>query len=461
MLTSLDFLSPGQVWPPKSEEDRLNMYAQNKLLFKGKHEKIFKEWIKLLREDQKAVLLLILNWNKRLSLLWADLLLGEPPYISAGDSVGQSIVDRYIERGFFNTCYEVAIDISRFGHGVFKARYNGSEAIIEGQPPEYWFPVFSFDNAKEIVAHVFAWAYKSTEKVVLGGLRTKEYLKCEIHEPGKITTRTYEISNGKIRRQTEKDSVVDTGIKEMPIVVISGVSTTDNLLGFDDYSDLDSIIQELEIRIAQVSKILDKHADPNMYGPDTALEEDPKTGEVMYKGGGKYFPVAEGEQPPGYVTWNGQLEAAFKQIEVLMEQLYFLSETSPAAFGQLKSGLAESGSALRRLMLAPLSKVNRIRLKFDPGLRKILCLASELEVANGTANSTKLDEINVEWYDGLPQDDTELVTNESIAYSSGFTSLESSLKRVYGLRGKALQEELEKIKEERMVEPEIQLNLAE
>jgi len=39
------------------------------------------------------------------------------------------------------------------------------------------------------------------------------------------------------------------------------------------------------------------------------------------------------------------LTAAFKEIEILIEQLYVLSETSAAAFGQLKSGLAESGTA--------------------------------------------------------------------------------------------------------------------
>ena len=60
-----------------------------------------------------------------------------------------------------------------------------------------------------------------------------------------------------------------------------------------------------------------------MYGPDTALEHDPTTGQWGYRSGGKYFPVGKDEQPPGYVTWDGQLEAAFKQIDLLMEQLHF------------------------------------------------------------------------------------------------------------------------------------------
>ena len=215
-----------------------------------------------------------------------------------------------------------------------------------------------------------------------------------------------------------------------------------------DYSDLDSIIQELEVRIAQISRILDKHADPNMYGPDTALEHDQATGQWGYRSGGKYFPVGKDEQPPGYVTWDGQLEAAFKQIDLLMEQLYILSETSAAAFGQLKTGLAESGTALRRLMMAPLAKVNRIRMRFDPALKEVLWLASALEKAQGMAGAVVLEDVHIDWKDGLPDDDVELTQNEVQRYTAGLTSLESSLRRLYGLEGQALQEEIDRIRSE-------------
>ena len=33
MLTNLDFISPGQTWPPPSERDRLDRYAYNRELF--------------------------------------------------------------------------------------------------------------------------------------------------------------------------------------------------------------------------------------------------------------------------------------------------------------------------------------------------------------------------------------------------------------------------------------------
>lgn len=448
MLTSLSFLEPGKPWPPPTEAERLERYAQNRLLFEGKHELVYKDWIRLLREDQQATLEMVLNWHKRLTLLFADLLLGEPPRISAGDqdSPEQEAAERIIEsNGLFNVAYEVTLDVSRYGTGIFKVRYD-SRAIIEGQQPAIWFPVVSPDNIKEIQAHVLAWTYEEDTQE-RGKTVTKKYLQTEIHERGRITTAKYPIENNIIGLAIEQEET-ETGVDEFLVVPVNNILTTDRVTGLDDYSDLDSIIQELEVRIAQISRILDKHADPNMYGPDTALEHDPATGQWGYRGGGKYFPVSQGEQPPGYVTWDGQLEAAFKQIDLLMEQLYILSETSAAAFGQLKAGLAESGTALRRLMMAPLAKVNRIRMRFDPALKEVLWLASMLEKAQGMSGAMVLEDIHIDWKDGLPDDEQEVTQNEVQRYTAGLTSLESALRRLYGLEGEALQEEIERIKAE-------------
>jgi hypothetical protein len=447
LLTSINFLSHGNPWPPPTEAERIERYAQNRLLFEGKHEQVYKDWIRLLREDQKATLEMVLNWHKRLTLLFADLLLGEPPKITAGnkDSQEQEAVERIIEdNGLFNVAYEVALDVSRYGTGLFKIRYDG-RAIIEGQQPAIWFPVVKPDNIKEIQAHVLAWTYEEDTQE-RGKTVTKKYLQTEIHERGKITTAKYPIENNIIGPALEYQET-ETGVDEFLIVPVNNIVTTDRVTGLDDYSDLDSIIQELEVRIAQISRILDKHADPNMYGPDSALEQD-TTGQWTYRGGGKYFPVGEGEQPPGYVTWDGQLEAAYKQIDLLMEQLYILSETTAAAFGQLKAGLAESGTALRRLMMAPLAKVNRIRMRFDPALKEVLWLASLLEKAQGMAGSVELTDIHIDWKDGLPDDENELTQNEVQRYTSGLSSLESSLRRMYGLEGQALQEEVDRIRGE-------------
>ncbi len=445
MLTSLEFLSTGKSWPPTSEVERLSLYSNNAKLFEGKHDQVFKDWVRLLREDQQATLEIVLNWHRRLSTLWADLLLGEPPRISAGDrnTPEQQAVERLIrDNQLPNVAYEVVLDVSRFGTGLFKVRYDG-RGIIEAQQPNVWFPVVKPDNVKEIVAHVLAWDYEVEERGLFGA-RKNRYLKAEIHEPGKITSVLYALRNGAIAAEQQREEV-STEVDDFLIVPVNNVLTTDRITGLDDYSDLDSIIQELEVRAAQISRILDKHADPNMYGPDTALEQDAATGKWTFRGSGKYFPVGPDEEPPGYVTWDGQLEAAFKQIDLLIEQLYILSETSAAAFGQLKSGLAESGSALRRLMIAPLAKINRIRMRFDPAIKKALRLASELEAAQGMPGAVRLENIDIAWQDGLPQDEMEMAQMYALLVQNGLVSRETALKHLFQFEADTLRDELMKI----------------
>ncbi|MCR4398945.1 MAG: phage portal protein [Firmicutes bacterium] len=453
LLTSLDFLSAGRAWPPPAELERLNLYKENRLLFEGRHEKVYKEWVRLLRADQQATLEIILNWNRRLSTLWADLMLGEPPRITAGEkgSPEQEAVERLIrDNDLINVAYEVALDVSRFGTGLFKIRYDG-RGIIEGQQPECWFPVVRPDNVKEVVAHVLAYTYEERTKDLLGREKVQTWLKAELHERGRVVSARYSLKDGVIAGEVEREER-ETGVDDFLVVPVNNVLTTDRVYGLDDYSDLDSVVQELEIRVAQISRILDKHADPNMYGPDTALERNEKTGEWTFRGGGKYFPVGPEEAPPGYVTWDGQLDSAFRQIELLMEQLYALSETSAAAFGQLKAGLAESGTALRRLMMAPLAKVNRIRMRFDPALKKALQLAAALEVAQGMSGAVKLENISIAWNDGLPQDDKEQAEIYSLLTQNGLVSRETALRHLFQFDAETLRQELTKIAAEAVTE---------
>ena len=106
--------------------------------------------------------------------------------------------------------------------------------------------------------------------------------------------------------------------------------------------------------------------------------------------------------------------------------------------------------------MAPLAKVNRIRMRFDPALKEVLWLASALEKAQGMAGAVLLENIHIDWKDGLPDDEQELTQNEAQRYTAGLTSLESALRRLYGLEGNALEEEIERIRAERQgtqVEP--------
>jgi hypothetical protein len=402
MLTDLAWLDIGADWPPKSERPRLEMYAANRKLFEGDHVAVFKEsWSRLLRKSDNLVVELPLNWPKRLSTLWADLLAGDPPSFTIGDvnSPMQKQLDELIERNQFAILlYDVGIDISRYGDGIFKIGLKDGEAVIRGQCPAYWFPVVSIADVRDVQYHVLAWPFSATAQSgsASGAHRGSkmDMLKVEIHSKGQIEHRVLAVGkNRKIEHLEDPQKhfpnlpgpIEETRIDDFLVHQAPGLRPIDRLFGIDDYSDAESVVQEMEVRLAQIARILDSHADPTMYGPESVVEIDPNTGLPRFDTG-RYYPVPEGEQPPAYLTWDGQLASNFQELEELKQQFYFITETSPAAFGQMDAGLATSGTALRRLMQAPLAKARRLRMRLDPVARKVLRIATELETQSGNVN---------------------------------------------------------------------------
>ena len=372
MLTNLEFLQTGQPWPPKQTEERARLirYRDNRALFEGRHELVFHEvFARLFRRDpnMKMSIEMVLGWPKRLSTLWADLLVGETPAVSdAGTELAQYVSDLVQRLDLWRRVYLAALDTSRYGNAVFKVRRDEKGVKVAVIPPACWFPVVSDTDAKEVAVHVLAWP-TGDPSAGTGKLHV------ELHTPGHVEYRDYARGGspltgnvggniGKLLSQTGEDTGVDAPL----VVPVSNLETSDAIYGHDDYSDLTSIIQELEVRFAQLARILDKHADPKMYGPDVT-RVDEETG-LTVADLGDYIPMQDKtEVPPGYLVWNAQTESSFKQIEMLMQQFYILSETSPAVFGEIKSGLAESGSALRPYRMEPCRRAVR---RFEPFLRQ-------------------------------------------------------------------------------------------
>jgi len=448
VLTDLTFLEAGKMWWPEPEDDRLRNYERNRLLFEGKHEMVLKEfWDRIEREDEDArkAYAVVLNWFKRTTTLTADLLAGEPPDASAPEDGQQEALDRLLrENELWSKVYQATMDVDVCGTGVFKVRYDdGKGASIDVVPPEIFFVVVDEDDIRHTLYRVLAWTV---------GEHRDRRLKVEIHSRGEVEYRVYKLVDYQIRDLVEEPEVEATGIDEFLVQPVHGTLTSNQIYGQDGYQDLESIVGEMAARVAQMSKIMDKHSDPNMYGDEGALQQDMGTGEWEVKSS-RFFPVSNGGTKPGYVTWDGQLDANFKLLEFLQEQLYILSETSASAFGQFKAGGAESGTALKLRMMPTLAKVGRIRMHMEPVIKRVLWVASLLEVAAGREGAAELDAVTLSWHDGLPEDEEEQTRIAAMQMDAGITSLDMVLRRLYGLEGEELEAEKERIAEQQAPPP--------
>lgn len=455
MLTDLNWLQVGQPFPPKDEctQKRLQRYGKNKKLFEGEHADIYENQFKRIERvignfGEVISYPVIANYQKLMSLKVADLLFGEFPIISAGkeDTVEQLTLQAILEgTDFNNTAYESAIDVSRYGDGILYVYMDEGKGMIDVSQPAMWFPIVKMDNIKKIQYHVLAWCYEVGEDC---------YLKAQIHEKGLYTEKEYKMDCNKLGKMEIKvllsSNVVLTGLDDFAIIHVPNIMTSDRCTGIDDYQDIDSIISEVLVRVGQISRVLDKHAAPSVSGPSTALEKDPETGEWKLKMG-NYFPRDSSEEPNAeYITWDGNLESSFKQLETLINMLYIISEMGAILLGDVdKMGNAPSGTALRLKMMSPLAKVKRIALRYNLAIKKALNLCSQLG-GEGITSLAKA-KISITWLDGIPNDNKE-VSDIITARVGGKASM--SIKRALmqydDMTEEAATEEMELIAEEEL-----------
>jgi len=425
VFTTLDFLKPGQKWPP--DKDRLARYAKNRLLMEGDHDLVFTG---LNEDDAPRIIKMRVNWFKRIMTLFSDLAVGNPPKTTSEE---QATVDRITDDNAFEILvYDLFSDLIAFGDGVLKPRWDGKRGVISRIDPRHWFPVVDPDDSGTFTHHVLAWEVPFGED---------KYVKVEIHTPGKIEHRLLKLtSDGKeikepvdlatISRYASLKTEEETGTPGFLVFPFSNLKAGDGVFGLDDFKDISDLVEEIERRLIKVSSTLDVFADPWMCGPPGLRVKDPLTGEVVWASDEKYISLNEGESPPKILTWDAQMSATFEQIDGLLRQLYVMAELSPAAFGEVKTGLAESGSALKRLMLPTLAKVNRLRLRIRPRLIEVLKTTAELEVASRMSGAQALTNVSLEWRSSLPVDPVEAANVEKMRMEAGNSSRRASVARL-------------------------------
>lgn len=493
MLYNMDWLRPGKQFPPSNEKERIIRYHQNARLFDGDHfndpdfrsrvpsgisaEVIVNLYEKCAQRISRVIgnwedvisFPTLLNYQRLMTLKVADLVCGEYPTISGvTPKENAAIRDVRDESDFDAKLYATVIDISRYGDSIWRV-YKDYDSRMNFTPwdPSQWYPIVKQDGTNSIESHCLCWIENRSKNKY----RPDYYLHVQIHsvkDVGKYTYKVFKMdADGATIRKEISSKEVNTGLDRCAIHHLKAFTTTNSVYGYDDYMPLDSILAEIMTRVGQISAILDKHADPNITGPVSMLEVDESTGEYVLKTG-KFFATSPGENKPEYMTWDGQLSSAFKQLEFLVNQLYILSEMGAALLGgQDGSSQAISGTAMRFKMVNPLAKVRRIANSLTRPVRQLFSVLSttaevdesEFESPDITAQAPTdtsaqpkpqekplvlpipYRKISVFWADGLPDDPRENI--ELCKLATGATKMMPLEKGIMEYFGRSNQEALQ------------------
>lgn len=451
----------GAQYPPTYEIPRLAKYVRGKAIFDGRHVEMYDRASSLLKDTpfapQLKTLFIAVNVMDVLLTKPADLMVGEAPTFESGsdpESAEQRALSRIVEenditqtihettigsgfRGdsFLKTYYAARADVSETEQLGLKPPPTPLEPIIEAVDASIVFPELSRGSKKRFKAINIAWVEWEVEKSnaimsFFSRIPTTEtpYLNVERHVPGYIIYEKYRLYESGVDAEWgvpiptytigeqvstgRSEDAVETGTSRLLVHHIPYKTSDDDWRGISGVEKLESVLAAINDRLVQIDYILWKHSDPTAYGPDFEDSE----GNVKF--GGRYVPVTKDDVTPGYMTWDSQLEGAFKELDLLLGLVYQISETPQWLFGTTlasdKGGTGTShtdAGAIKARFMPIISKVKRIRSHIDRAVRDALWSAMELEnFANRNVDGFEAYEPTypkITWRDGIPRDEKE------------------------------------------------------
>lgn len=474
----------GKQYPPVTHVKRIDRYKDNKRLFKGNHFDVLERENDRLTEYQQDLIYICTNLPSLICKKSADFLFGEAAKYNAGmedNSNEQKALERFDAENDLNVLnYESALGGAFRGDIFYKIRWGQKwqgnidakldpfRLYIESQNPEYVFPETLPGDAKNIFVYHIAYP------VYVKGTKGQEYiLKIESQYPGKIVyeerrMRADSFIDGEPVRFTiyadieGTHKVVQTNVPLPLVVHAPNYALDDSWEGIDDLTEHYSIFGEINNRLSRIAEILDKHSDPAMAVPQGSLDIDAEGNPVFHAGRDKIFEYGEGVVEPKYITWNGQLDAAFKELDKLVDFLLMTAEIPPVVLGKDNSGTSgSSGSGIKQRMNSLLLKIKRKRQYFESALRKVLHVAQLVEHEKARKVDYKVVEFpRILFNERLAEDEMEKATIAQARTGGKSTkSVKSILEDEYGLTEEQAERELERIQEEEknegMVDPSI------
>lgn len=394
-------------YPSQQDIHRIGGYNAYQNLYNGDHHKVMNN----VQEGELETYIAV-NLPRLIANVSADLLFGEAPRYVVEDPEVQEAIDRIARTNKLTTlCHESALSNAYKGDALFKVRYGkrtkystDREVIIQNTRPDIYYPEIDPEDVNNVISHNLAWLVKIDKHF---------YLKEEKHYPGKIVNNVYLSDEHMALKRKLMDEevemlfpglepVVDTGIDDFLIVHVPNMRIGDDYFGQSDFKGLEGLFDELNSRLSQISMILDKHANPKLAVPEGIVSKQ----GIVRQQDLEVIEMANGADKPAYITWDARLEAAYSELDRVINLILTVSEISPSLLGMDNGGQAESGRALKFRLMNTIRKINKKRTYYDEALKKLLVIVQKMEVAHAGYEYPIMN-VDIQWSDGLPDDNTD------------------------------------------------------
>jgi hypothetical protein len=272
---------------------------------------------------------------------------------------------------------------------------------------------------------------------------------------GKCYYEEYKIQvdiNGKVVEKNEMVEV-NTGLAFIPVIPVFNLRQTsasfgDDEVGKSDYEGKQQLFAELDNRIDQINNILQEHSDPWVALPAGVLDQN---GQFRRSQGKMYEKAGAGvssdsDNSVDFHTWDASMQAQFQHIEVILKMIFETSRISKPISGFDNSGTAtDSGRALKWQSVSTIAMINRKRVYWDAAIKRMVYYLTQMQ---GSLSKVDAKQMEIEWPDGLPIDETEVIQNVVAQINAGILSRLTGIQQVQEVDPAAAQVELDQVTKE-------------
>jgi len=441
---------PKEIFPPIADKIRLKKLRSYKRLFEGEHYKEFgiKDYF-VDTKDKEKKLYIAKNTPALISEYFADLVIGRGILFDVDNAEVQKKIDEISKNNKMDILvFELALSQSTYGYASARVRIRREKVILEQIPVDQYFPYFTGTINPERDAVCLA------SYILLKDDRDQEakYLYKQIYFlEGQDVMLEHQLwlinSNGELAER-KPISLFDASLpsvpepanlNEIPIYQFDNIKTSGDLFGKSDYKDIETLVEEINNRVTQISLQLIKHLNAKLAVP---------IGTLNAKGQLKaheadIFEVGEGKTPPSYITNpNPQIENGFKQIEKLTRDISAITKIPKDVFGlDSEKGGVEKVEAMKIRLFNTIRKVERKRVYLESDLSSMMKMAL---ILSGVAEDT-IGDIRIVWDDALPEDIVAKTQTLADQVNSGLKSKRKAIKELQELDEEDLNIEIEAI----------------
>lgn len=374
---------------------------------------IFNQFFNINQDPRAAEKLRLLNISYSIPSILCD---------KFADYVGQPLIPFDVSLEDFISTYIWG------GYATFNCRMKDGEFLVDLVDPQEY--ILNGDGSERVLTFLDDYDDRG---------RLRQYVLVQRINGPNIQNDLYKLSHlgGAYELHGEKvplsshyatEGMLDTEILTIdssPVVVVNNKKINNKLYGTSELKKIRSLISSLEIEVINIQDNFLKHLSSILALPASRLKTN-EDGNVEINSL-KAIAMEAGDTLPAYImNTNPLIRDSFLQIEGFLRQICAIASI-PDEFMALKSqGGAESADAKKIRLTSFIKKVEKIRAKFEVGLRAVDAIRMQM-------TEEKDENFMIVWPEIFPADKEKLALELSTAQDANLISNKKSIMRYQDL----------------------------